>query len=65
MSDTEKILIGADDEPTLVAEKLIDSDAKTVIFSFSEEAQFSQSITNFKLIKREAQVLKKKIFIEL
>lgn len=64
MTETEKILIGADDEPTLVAEKLIDAEAETVIFVIQGESEFSGSLTNFKLIKREAQVLKKKIFIE-
>lgn len=64
MNATEKIIIGADDEPTLIAEKLIDSEAKTIVFSIPAGSQFSESITNFKLIKREAQVLKKKILIE-
>lgn len=62
--EPEKIIVSKTDEPTLVAEKLIDTDSKSVIFVISKSSEFAASKTNFKLLKREAEVLKKKIFIE-
>ncbi len=62
--EPERIIVSKTDEPTLVAEKLIDTDSKTVIFVVPEDCELAASKTNFKLLKREAEVLKKKILIE-
>ncbi|PIR86649.1 MAG: hypothetical protein COU11_04010 [Candidatus Harrisonbacteria bacterium CG10_big_fil_rev_8_21_14_0_10_49_15] len=61
---TKKIIVNKNDEPTLIAEKLIDTEADTVIFSIPRFSRLGESSSNFKLIKREAEVLDKQVLIE-
>lgn len=62
--ETKKIKVNKSDEPTLIAEKLIDAEATEVIFSIPKFSRFGESLNNFKLIAREAEVLEKKVIIE-
>lgn len=62
--ETKKVKVNKSDEPTLIAEKLIDAEAREVIFSIPKFSRFGESLSNFKLIAREAEVLEKKVIIE-
>lgn len=64
MPDATRITVGKNDEATVVAEQLIDADTDTIIFVIPKGAVFSQSLNNFKLLKREGSVLGKEIIIE-
>ncbi len=64
MADTTRIIVRKQDEATVVAEQLIDADTDTIIFVIPKGAVFSQSLNNFKLLKREGSVLGKEIIIE-
>jgi len=64
MANTKKIAVNKNDEPTLIAEKLIDTEEEVVIFSIPRFSRFGEALSNFKLIKREAEVLDKTIYIE-
>lgn len=64
MADTTRIIVGKNDEATVVAEQLIDAETDTIIFVVPRGAAFGQSINNFKLLKREGDVLSKEIIIE-
>ena len=48
----------------MVAEQLIDADTDSIIFVIPKGSVFSQSLNNFKLLKREGSVLGKEIIIE-
>ena len=61
---TKKITVTKNDEPAAVAEKIIDAAAETIILVIPKFSAFAGSLSNFKLIKREAGLLKKKIIIE-
>jgi len=60
----EKITVHKNDEATLVAEKIIDSQAKEITLAIPRFSKFVESAVNFRLIKREAEELGKKIIIE-
>jgi len=60
----KKIIIGKSDEVAPVVEKIIDADAKEVVLSIPRFSRLAESLANFHLIKREAEVLKKKIVVE-
>jgi hypothetical protein len=64
MADATRIIVRKQDEATVVAEQLIDADTDTIIFAIPKGAVFSQSLNNFKLLKREGSVLGKEIIIE-
>ena len=64
MPDATRITVGKNDEATVVAEQLIDADTTTIIFNIPRGAVFTQSLNNFKLLKREGSVLGKEIIIE-
>jgi hypothetical protein len=64
MPEITRITVGKNDEATVVAEQLIDADNDTIIFSIPRGSVFSQSLNNFKLLKREGDVLGKEIIIE-
>ena len=64
MPDATRITVGKNDEATVVAEQLIDADTDTIIFNIPRGAVFTQSLNNFKLLKREGSVLGKEIIIE-
>lgn len=64
MKDTKKIIVSKNDEPTAVAEKLIDAAEGTIIFSIPRFSRFGEALSNFRLIKREADLLDKTVIIE-
>ncbi len=64
MSEATRITVGKNDEATVVAEQLIDADTESIIFVIPKGSVFSQSLNNFKLLKREGDVLGKEIIIE-
>lgn len=64
MTKIKKINVNKNDEPASVAEKLIDADADEVVLNIPRFSKLAESLANFHLIKREAQLLKKKIIIE-
>ncbi len=62
--EVEKIIVNKSDEIALVVEKLIDSQAIEIVLNVPRFSKISESIANFNLIRREAQLLKKKVVIE-
>jgi hypothetical protein len=64
MAEVTRITVGKNDEATIVAEQLIDADTTSIIFVIPKGSVFSQSLNNFKLLKREGDVLGKEIIIE-
>jgi len=64
MPETTRITVGKNDEAAVVAEQLIDAETDAIIFVIPRGAAFSQSMNNFKLLKREGDVLGKEIVIE-
>lgn len=64
MQSTHKINVGKNDEATLVAEKIIDTGASAIVLNVPRFAKISESPANFKLLKREAEALNKKLLIE-
>lgn len=64
MSNIKKIFVAKSDEATLVVEKLIDAASEEVVISIPKFSKFSESLANFHLLKREAEVLGKRITVE-
>ena len=60
----KKIIIGKSDEVAPVVEKIIDADAKEIVLSIPRFSKLGESLANFHLIKRESELLNKKIVIE-
>lgn len=60
----KKIAINKNDEPASVVEKIIDTDASEIVLSIPRFSRLVESLANFHLIKRESELLKKKIIIE-
>lgn len=60
----QKIVISKSDEVALVVEKLIDSDARELLLSVPRFSRLADSLANFHLLKREAQLLNKKVIVE-
>jgi len=60
----KKVHINKSDEAASVAEKVIDTDADEIILSVPKFSKLSESLSNFHLIKREADVLNKKVIVE-
>ncbi len=59
----ENIYVELNDSVSDVVEKIINSSNETVILIVPENARISESILNFRLIKREADAANKKIYI--
>jgi len=59
----ENIYVELNDSVSEVVEKIINSSNETVILIVPENARISESILNFRLIKREADAANKKIYI--
>ena len=59
----ENIYVEINDSVSEVVEKIINSQSETVILIIPENAKISESILNFRLIKREALTANKKLFI--
>lgn len=64
MATTKRINVNKNDEPALVAEKVIDAEADSIVLNIPKFSQFAASAVNFKLIRRQAELLKKTIVIE-
>ncbi len=64
MAGIKKIFVSKTDEATLVVEKLIDAEASEVVISVPKFSTFAESLANFHLLKREAEVLGKQITVE-
>lgn len=60
----ERITINKNDEAAVVVEKLIDSEAEEIVFNIPRFSKLAESLANFHLIKRESDLLKKKVIIE-
>lgn len=60
----QKIIVSKSDEVALVVEKLIDSGAGEIVLSIPRFSKLADSLANFHLIKREAQLLEKKVVVE-
>lgn len=60
----QKITVNKSDEVALVVEKIIDSEANELVLSIPRFSKLADSLANFHLIKRESELLKKKIVIE-
>src|SRR3989344_1083263 len=60
----EKITVNKRDEAAEVVEKIIDSQAEEIVLSVPRFSKLTDSLSNFHLIRREADLLKKKIIIE-
>ncbi len=59
----ENIYVELNDSVSEVVEKIINSSNETVILIVPENARISESILNFRLIKREADAANKKLYI--
>ena len=60
----QKISINKSDEVALVVEKIIDADAKEIVLNIPRFSRLADSLANFHLIKREANLLRKKVIVE-
>lgn len=60
----KKIIVNKSDEAAVVVEKIIDTDAKQVVLSIPRFSHLAGSLSNFHLLKREAEALGKELFIE-
>lgn len=60
----KKITVNKSDEAAIIVEKIIESDAKEVILSIPRFSHLAESLSNFHLLKREAETLGKKILVE-
>lgn len=59
-----KVQVGKNDEAALIVERVIDTDAEEIVLSVPRFSRVVEVSSNFHLIKREAELLKKKIVIE-
>ena len=62
--EAKKITVAKSDEATTIAEKIIDAPAKEIILSVPRFSKLAESGANFRLLKREAEALKKEIVVE-
>ena len=60
----QRIVISKRDEAAMVVEKIINSDVKEIVLSIPRFSKLVDSLSNFHLIKREADLLGKKVVIE-
>ncbi len=61
---TKRININKNDEPALIAERIIEAEAETIVLNIPKFSRLAAAAVNFKLLKRQADVLKKTIIIE-
>ncbi len=64
MATLKKIYVNKNDEPTLIAEKIIDAEADEIILSIPKFSALAESVVNFHLLKREAEALGKRLSVE-
>ena len=62
--EVHKINVNKSDEVALVAEKIIDTKHKEILLTVPKFSKLSESASNFRLLKREAEALGKKIIVE-
>jgi len=62
--EKQRIIISKKEEIAEVVEKIIDAEAKEIIISVPRFALMSESEANFRLMKREAETLQKRLVIE-
>lgn len=62
--EVHKIIVSKSDEPTLIAEKILDTRAKDILLSVPRFSKLAESPSNFRLLRREAETLGKKIVVE-
>lgn len=60
----KKINVEKNDEISLVVEKIIDAEAGEILLIIPRFSHLAESVSNFHLLKREADVLNKKILVE-
>lgn len=60
----KKITVNKSDEVVVIVEKIIDTDDNEVVLSVPRFSHIGESLSNFHLLKREADALDKKITIE-
>ena len=60
----KKILVNKSDEVVIIVEKIIESDEEEVTLSIPRFSHIGESLSNFHLLKREADALDKKVIIE-
>ncbi|MEZ4156882.1 MAG: hypothetical protein R3B52_02855 [Candidatus Paceibacterota bacterium] len=60
----KKIAVQKHDEPSFVIEQLLDTENDSLIFSIPKSAKFSNSVSNFRLLKKQAELLGKDVRIE-
>lgn len=60
----QRIIISKRDEAAMVVEKIINADVKEIVLSVPRFSKLVDSLSNFHLIKRESDLLDKKIIIE-
>lgn len=60
----ERITVAKRDEAAMVVEKIISSPANEIVLSLPRFSKLADSLSNLHLIKREADLLKKKVVIE-
>ncbi len=64
MAEPIHISVKRSDDVAFVVEQLIDAESEQVIFEIAPGAIFGQLLNNFKLLKREASLLKREVIIE-
>lgn len=64
MPNIKRINVNKNDEPALVVEKVIDAEAESLVLNIPKFSKFSAAGANFALIKKQAEILRKKIVIE-
>lgn len=60
----KKIIVNKSDEAAVIVEKIIDSPADEIVLSIPRFSRLVDAPANFQLIRREAELLNKKIIIE-
>ncbi len=60
----KKITVNKSDEAAVVVEKIIEADSREVVLSIPRFSHLAESLSNFHLLKREADALGKKVVIE-
>lgn len=60
----KKISVNKSDEVAVIVEKIIDSSDEEIVLNIPRFSHLGESLSNFNLLKREAEALDKKILIE-
>ncbi|PIR04824.1 MAG: hypothetical protein COV57_02225 [Candidatus Liptonbacteria bacterium CG11_big_fil_rev_8_21_14_0_20_35_14] len=60
----KKLIINKNDDPSIVVEKILESNEKDIVLVIPKSSKISNSVANFHLIKREAEADSKNLLIE-